>query len=58
MPVQVNGKVRGVVKVAADASQDDIMKVAKESQEIAKYLEGNIVKVIYVTKKILNIIVK
>ena len=58
MPVQVNGKVRGVVKVSADASQDDIMAVAKESAEIAKYLDGNIVKVIYVPKKILNIIVK
>jgi leucyl-tRNA synthetase len=58
IPVQVNGKVRGVVKVSAEASQDDIMAAAKENAEISKYLDGNIVKVIYVPKKILNIIVK
>ena len=58
MPVQVNGKVRGVVKVNAEASQDEIVDAAKENAEISKHLEGNIVKVIYVPKKILNIIVK
>ena len=58
MPIQVNGKVRGVVKVSADASQDDVVETAKQNPEIAKYLSGNIVKVIYVPKKICNIIVK
>ena len=58
IPVQVNGKVRGVVKVSADANQDKIVEVAKENAEINKHLDGNIVKVIYVPKKILNIIVK
>ena len=58
IPVQVNGKVRGVVKVPADANQDKIVEVAKENAEINKHLDGNIVKVIYVPKKILNIIVK
>ena len=58
IPVQVNGKVRGVIKVSADASQDTIVDEAKQNAEIAKYLDGNIVKVIYVPKKILNIIVK
>ena len=58
LPVQVNGKVRGVINVSADASQDEIVEVAKNSEEISKYLNGNIAKVIYVPKKILNIIVK
>ena len=58
MPVQVNGKVRGVVKVNADASQEEIVEAAKANNEISKHMEGNIVKVIYVPKKILNIIVK
>ena len=58
IPVQVNGKVRGVIKVSADASQDDIVAKAKDNTEVTKYLDGNIVKVIYVPKKILNIIVK
>ena len=58
MPIQVNGKVRGVVKVPADASQDEVLEIAKAAPEVAKYLEGNIVKVVYVPKKIVNIIVK
>ena len=56
--VQINGKVRAVVKVPADASQDAIVEIAKENEEVAKYITGDIVKVIYVPKKILNIIVK
>ena len=58
IPVQVSGKVRGVIKVSATASQDEILEVAKASTEVSKYLTGDIVKVIYVPKKILNIIVK
>ncbi len=58
IPVQVSGKVRGVIKVSATASQDEILEVAKASDEVSKYLTGDIVKVIYVPKKILNIIVK
>ena len=58
MPVQVNGKVRGVVKVNADASQEEIVEAAKANNEISKHLEGNIVKVIYVPKKLINIVAK
>jgi leucyl-tRNA synthetase len=58
MPVQINGKVRAVVKVSAEASQDAIVEVAKANEEVAKYITGDIVKGIYVPKKILNIIVK
>lgn len=58
IPVQVNGKVRGVVKVSSDASESDILETAKQSAEISRYLTENIVKVIYVPKKILNIIAK
>ena len=58
LPVQINGKVRGVITVSADANEDEVLAVAKENKEISKYLTGNIVKVIFVPKKILNIIVK
>ena len=58
IPVQVNGKVRAVIKVAKDCSQDDAASKAKENEDVSKYLVGEIVKVIYVPGKILNIIVK
>lgn len=58
LPVQVNGKVRAVIKVGANAGEEDAVAAAKANAEVAKYLQGSIVKVIYVPKKILNIIVK
>ena len=58
IPIQINGKVRGVVKVPTEISQDGLVETAKTNEDISKYITGNIVKVIYVPKKILNIIVK
>lgn len=58
IPVQVNGKVRGVLKVPADVSESELVETAKTNADISKYITGNIVKTIYVPKKILNIIVK
>jgi leucyl-tRNA synthetase len=58
IPVQVNGKVRGRVKVAAGASQEEVMKLAETDVGVAGYLAGKrIVKVIFVPDKLLNIVV-
>lgn len=57
LPVQVNGKVRAVIKVAADASADEVKNIALQVTEVLKYVTGDIKKVIYVPKKILNFIV-
>ena len=55
--VSVNGKKRGEIEVPADASKDEILTAAKEN--IAKWLEGKeIVKEIFVPKKLVNIVVK
>lgn len=58
IPVQINGKMRGIVKVSADISQDELVEVVKSNSEISKHITGSIIKVIYVPKKILNIISK
>ena len=57
LPVQVNGKMRGVIKVDAAIAQDDVVAAAKANPELSRYIQGQIRKVIYVPKKILNIIV-
>ena len=58
MPVQVNGKMRGKVLMAMDASEDDAISAAKADNNIASHLEGKeIRKIIYVPGKILNIVV-
>ncbi|MFO3664957.1 leucine--tRNA ligase [Anaerococcus sp. ENR0831] len=58
MPVQINGKMRGKVIMAMDASEDDAVEAAKSDNNISSHLENKeIRKVIYVPGKILNIVV-
>lgn len=57
--VQVNGKLRGVVSLPKDCSQEEAMSTAKKDANIVPFLEGkNVVKEIYVPNKIINIVVK
>ncbi|WP_394549807.1 leucine--tRNA ligase [Pantoea sp. SGAir0180] len=56
--VQVNGKVRGKITVAAEATQEQVQARAAEEPLVAKYLDGvSIRKVIYVPGKLLNLVV-
>ena len=59
MAVQVQGKLRGTVVVPMDSDQDTVVAAAKESERVAKAMEGmQIVKVIFVKNKLVNLIVK
>ena len=59
VPIQINGKLKAVVKVPVEATQEDIMEVAKANEAIATQLKDKtIVKVIFVKGKIFNIVVK
>ncbi|MGN1314587.1 MAG: leucine--tRNA ligase [Lachnospiraceae bacterium] len=54
--VQVNGKTRALIKVAADADKDTAVLAAKEA--LGDKLTGNVVKEIYVPGRIVNIVAK
>ena len=56
IPVQINGKTRAVIKISAEATKEEAIAAGKEA--IADKLTGNIVKEIYVPKKIINIVQK
>ncbi|GBK96039.1 leucine--tRNA ligase [Haemophilus influenzae] len=57
--VQVNGKVRGKVTVAADADEDTVKTIAFADENVKKFIDNqHIVKVIYVVGKLLNVVVK
>ena len=57
--VQVNGKVRGKVTVAADADEETVKTVAFADENVKKFTDNTqIVKVIYVPGKLLNVVVK
>ena len=59
MAVQVGGKLKGTVTVPVDSDQDTVVEAAKANEKVAKALAGmQIVKVIHVKNKLVNLIVK
>ncbi|SBV35684.1 leucyl-tRNA synthetase [uncultured Stenotrophomonas sp.] len=57
LAVQVNGKLRGTIEVAADAAREQIEALAQAEPNTAKFLEGLAIrKVIIVPGKIVNIV--
>jgi len=58
MVVQVNGKLRAKIQVAADASKDAIETTALNDENVQRFTEGNTVrKVIVIPGKLVNIVV-
>jgi leucyl-tRNA synthetase len=57
IPVQVNGKLRDVIKVPASASAAELEAAAKASEKLRPFLEGKVIrKVIVLPKKLVNIV--
>ncbi|MCR5787937.1 MAG: leucine--tRNA ligase [Bacilli bacterium] len=57
--VQVNGKLRGTIDIKKDAPKDEVEEIAKSNENVKKFTDGlEIVKVIVVPNKIVNIVVK
>ncbi|MEO0367457.1 MAG: class I tRNA ligase family protein, partial [Pseudomonadota bacterium] len=57
--VQVNGKLRGKITVEAAAPQSEIELAATQDDNVLRFLDGlNIVKVIVVPNKLVNIVAK
>jgi leucyl-tRNA synthetase len=57
IPVQVNGKLRDVIKIPADADNAVIEAAAKASERVQLFIAGkSIKKVIIVPKKMVNLI--
>jgi len=55
--VQVNGKVRAKITVAADASKEDVEALGLNDESVLKFTDGNTIrKVIYIPGKLLNIV--
>jgi leucyl-tRNA synthetase len=57
IPIQINGKVRSRIKIAADAVKDEIEQAALEDPKVKKHLKDHTLrKVIIVPKKLINIV--
>ena len=56
--IQINGKLRGRVTVKSNLPQKELETLAREQENIKKYIENKkIKKVIYIDKKLLNLVV-
>jgi leucyl-tRNA synthetase len=56
--VQVNGKVRAKVELAAGASKDDALEAALDIDNVQRHMDGKAVrKVIHVPDRLLNLVV-
>ena len=57
--VQVNGKLRGKIKISAELEKQQILEKAKQEENVAKFLaDKEIVKEIVVPGKLINFVVK
>lgn len=57
LPVQVNGKMKDLVLVNEDCSQEEVLEKIKENDKLKQYLENGVKKIIFVKNKIINLIV-
>ena len=56
--IQVNGKLRSEIEVEKDSPEEMIQSLAVEDEKVNKYIAGQeIKKVIYITGKVINIVV-
>ncbi|ALC07064.1 Leucine-tRNA ligase [Corynebacterium deserti GIMN1.010] len=59
LPVQVNGKVRGRILVAADATQEQVIELALADEKVQEHITGkNLIKQIVVPGRMVNLVVK
>ena len=59
MAVQVGGKLKGTITVPVDSDQESVVEATKANEKVAKAIAGmQIVKVIHVKNKLVNLIVK
>ena len=57
--VQVNGKLRDRIEVPAEAPREELLRLARASEKVARHLDGKeIVKEIVVPGKLVNLVVR
>ena len=57
--VQVNGKIKARINVPAEISSEDAIALAKENDAVKNEISGkNIIKELYIQKRLVNIVVK
>jgi len=59
IPIQINGKLRGVVEVINQATEEIVLNAVKSDEKFINYVKDkNIIKTIYIKNRLLNLIIK
>jgi leucyl-tRNA synthetase len=58
LAVQINGKMRGTISVKADATEEEVREAVEKEDQFKKYITTDVLKIIYVPKRIINLILK
>ena len=57
--IQVNGKLRGKIKVSTDSGKDEILAIARAEDNVSKFLQDKeVLKEIFVPNKLINFVIK
>ncbi len=57
--IQVNGRLRDKITVSSEATEEEVKKLSLESEKVKEFTEGKTIqKVIYIPKKLVNIVVR
>jgi leucyl-tRNA synthetase len=56
LAVQVNGKLRGTIRVSPNVTQDEALKAALDDAGIAKHVTGEMRKVVFVPGRLLSLV--
>ncbi|MCX7807902.1 MAG: class I tRNA ligase family protein, partial [Deltaproteobacteria bacterium] len=58
IPIQVNGKIRGRIRISKDASQEEVLALAKAEENVRKAIEGkSILREHYVPGRIVSLVI-
>lgn len=59
LPIQINGKLRDTIEVSAEIGENELKDLVLNQEKIRKYIDDHeVIKFIYVNKKIVNIVIK
>ena len=56
--VQINGKKRSIINTTIDIKEETLLNLIKDDKNLSKFLDGNIIKCIFVKNKLINLIIK
>jgi leucyl-tRNA synthetase len=56
--IQVNGKLRANIAASPEISKEELQELALKDSKVAKFVAGEILKVVFVPKRLMNFVVK